>query len=257
MAKRSTIKTLFLDIDQVLTTSGKPEERRIVPEAIQSLRRAVDHLGYKRLVFITARAQPWVAANVIPAVREAGLLVQSEFHGENGLYEIHPEGHITHTPEAEKFLKARQHLTLAVEAALRERGVPFENASAKTGKLVQVRFVPKEGANLASFNSAIVETVSHLQSQGAVPHDVRVVATKSGANIGPHSVDKGTTARRVIYRMEKQSGAATRVRGKAFGDDPKEDRLMAWGKKVKWIPVEDVRGFLRKMESLQARRIKK
>jgi len=72
MATIKRQKVFFLDIDGVLTTAGKPEERQIVDEAIAMLAKARE-LGYTRFVFITARAAPWTNKNLVPLLQKYNL----------------------------------------------------------------------------------------------------------------------------------------------------------------------------------------
>ncbi len=146
MVKRE--KVMLLDIDEVFTTGGKPEERRVVEEAVAALKKAVVAKGYTRLAFVTGRSDPWVISNFVPFLKKYDLLGMSEIHCENGLYEI-VGNKIIYARESQKFLPFREKIANAIGAKINERGIMAVNATAKAGKRIQVRFEPldKDSAN--------------------------------------------------------------------------------------------------------------
>ena len=230
MATIKRQKVFFLDIDGVLTTAGKPEERQIVDEAIAMLAKARE-LGYTRFVFITARAAPWTNKNLVPLLQKYNLSGASEIHCENGLYEVRGEKIIL-TPEAERFAKYKELLAKEIEAEITKREISAINKTKGAGKLVQVRFEPTNPEAASALQKACEDVVEGLKKQGKLPRDIKALETKSGTNIFPYTVNKGATAVRIEQRLRGTGARPIRVVGKAIGDDPKEDKAMAFGRKI-------------------------
>src|SRR3989338_4321753 len=208
-------RVLFLDIDGVFTTEGKPEERKVLDSTVEMLVKARE-AGYAKFVFITARAAPWVQKEFLPRIEKFGLMHSSEFYCENGLYRIMPGGKISYAPEAAKPL-----------------------------------------------GEAVKEAINQLKAMGKIPRDVEGVITKSGVNIFPYSVNKGSSSRRIVSRWQQGTGKP-RVRIKAIGDVPTEDGLMkdVPGAHGKFRMVENAGQFMHLMRNLAlsrdaARRIRR
>jgi hydroxymethylpyrimidine pyrophosphatase-like HAD family hydrolase len=260
MGKRERV--LFLDIDGVFTTEGKPEERRVLDSTVQMLVKARE-AGYTKFVFITARAAPWVQKEFLPKIEKFGLMPSSEFHCENGLYRIMPGGKIAYAPEAAGFLGVKKTVETAIETEIKAMGINASNATEKAGKLVQVRFVPNSAEAAKPLGEAIAKVINRLKLERLIPRDVEGVITKSGVNIFPYSVNKGSTARRIVSRWQAGTGNP-RVRIKAIGDVPIEDGLMkdVPGAHGKFRMVENAGQFMHLMTNLTisrdaARRIKR
>jgi len=243
-------KVLFLDIDEVFTTAGKPQERRVVEESVARLVKARDTAGYTRFAFITARSGKWVLKEFYPFLQKHGLAGSSTIHCENGLYEI-VNGKFELSPEAQAFMPIRQLIAREIEAEIAGRGVQAANASENAGKIVQVRFEPRTAEDAEALRLAVSAAIARLKETGRIPKAIRADITKSGVNIFPN-IDKGTTARMVERRILSETGR--KVRGKAIGDRPEEDGLMARGRHVKWRGVRGFEEFNRLMDNLTYRR---
>src|SRR3989344_1899659 len=255
-------RVLFLDIDGVFTTEGKPEERKVLDSTVEMLVKARE-AGYAKFVFITARAAPWVQKEFLPRIEKFGLMHSSEFYCENWLYRIMPGGKISYAPEAAGFLGVKKIVEQAVEAEIKARGINASNATEKAGKLVQVRFVPNSPEAAKPLGEAVKEAINQLKAMGKIPRDVEGVITKSGVNIFPYSVNKGSTSRRIVSRWQQGTGKP-RVRVKAIGDVPTEDGLMkdVPGAHGKFRMVENAGQFMHLMRNLAlsrdaARRIRR
>ncbi|MBN2066852.1 MAG: hypothetical protein JW744_00095, partial [Candidatus Diapherotrites archaeon] len=193
MGKRE--KTLFLDIDEVFTTSGKPDERKTVDSAVERLVKARE-VGYTRFAFITARSGNWVLREFVPHLEKHSLLRNSTIHCENGLYEI-VNGKFSLLPEAQEFLKVRERVTKAILQEARKQKVGAIDAAQKMEKFVQARVEPKRMEDMEKLGKTCSEVIGKLAKQGKIPKTVGIDATKSGINIFPRNITKGTTARAI------------------------------------------------------------
>lgn len=241
-------KVLFLDIDEVFTTSGKPGERKIVPKAVEKLRKAKE-IGYTKFEFITARSGKWALKGIVPHLKRLGLLGSSEIYCENGLYKI-VGGKFELVPEAEKFKQYRQRVAMTISVEIKKRGIDAANASAKAEKVVQVRFEPNTPEAADALKQACTDVVARLKREGKIPLTVYAQGTTSGVNIFPRTVSKGSTARAIERRIFAQTGR--KVSGKAFGDQPVDKEMSRSG--VKWRYVKGVEDFMRAMDNLTFRR---
>jgi len=241
MVESKRTKVLFLDIDEVFTTSGKASERRVRPETVMRLT-ALRASGYDKLAFITARSGNWVMEEFMPYVKKAGLMGVSTFQCENGLYEI-ANGKFVLSREAEAFAPYRKIIAKAVDAELKAKGVKGSNASEKAGKVVQVRYTPDDKAHAKALGEACQIAVNKLKKAGKISAVIEAEITKSGVNIYPRTMNKGVAARQMEARIQQQTGR--KIRGKAIGDKPLEDGLMASGKRIKWRGVNNADEFMK------------
>ncbi len=261
MAKRE--KVMFLDIDEVFTTSGKAEERKVVDEAVAALKNAVVAKGYTRLAFVTARSDPWVILNFVPFLKKYDLSGMSEIHCENGLYEIVGDK-IIYARESQKFLPFREKIANAIEAKIKELNIRAVNATAKAGKRIQVRFEPLDESAKTELPKLCEAVVEGMKRAGKIPKDIKALGTKSGVNIFPYTVNKGKTARDIKLKWRGIGKGKIRFSGFGIGDQA-EDMLMASTRikglktkyqRIKGVKVNNVDEFIKFMSRLSSKRIR-
>ncbi len=238
------MKVLFLDIGGVLTDLLPPEKRKVKDEAMDMLVKAKEK-GYEIFVFITARSAPWVLRNLVPKLKKWNLFQNSIIYCENGAYRIEGEK-LIFSKEAKSFLKIRKKLEKLVEEKLKQKGINATNASEKSEKIVQIRFVPSKNTSLDELAKACEEILESIKDVDT--SNIKAEKTRHGVNIYPKSITKGDAAKDAEKLIAKRYGEE--IVGDAFGDIIAIDKEMAWKSNIQWHHVEGLKLFIRKMAQL-------
>ena len=239
-------KVLFLDIDEVFTTSGSRKERELVDEAVFALNK-VKKQGYSPFVFITARSGRWVLSDFIPLLKKYNLLGDSVFFCEDGAYEIKNKKFIL-TGVVKQFTSKKKLIRKNIQKEIEKQRIEAEDVTEKLGKVVQVRFEPKEKTkeNINKVAKLCKKVLNKLKKQERISHKIKTHPTNSGVNIFPDSISKKNAAKIVARRLKKEG---YKVQGIAIGDKPKDLKMAEAADKFKPKRVLGYKEFLKYLQN--------